>query len=279
MIHRVALARSAQRVPLCKSVVHGLQTGHFVQNSRPWQFSEGLVHPMSSKSVVLLCWVVISSVITQAALADVYKFVGRNGQVIYTDSPRNRGYKLVIKSPEPEIKPVTISLGAGRRLGPAPPEPLFSRPMSGNPPGATMPAQFSKSTPVDVRRMQFANVIEAAAYRHGLEPALLHAVIRAESSYNPGAVSNKGAMGLMQLMPGTAARYGVRNPYDPQENIFGGAKYLRDLMGMFRSDVRLAVAAYNAGEHNVMKYGYQVPPFQETRDYVTKVLGYYSRFN
>lgn len=234
---------------------------------------------MSSKSVVLLCWVVISNVITQAALADVYKFVGRNGQVIYTDSPRNRGYKLVIKSPEPEIKPVTISLGAGRRLGPVPPEPLSRHPMSLSPPGLTMSGQFSKSTPVDVRRMQFANVIEAAAYRHGLEPALLHAVIQAESSYNPGAVSNKGAMGLMQLMPGTAARYGVRNPYDPQENIFGGARYLRDLMGMFRSDVRLAVAAYNAGEHNVMKYGYQVPPFQETRDYVTKVLGYYSRYN
>ena len=141
------------------------------------------------------------------------------------------------------------------------------------------PAVRDRSRSVDMRRMQYANVIERAAYKHGLDPALLHAVIHAESSYNSGAVSNKGAMGLMQLMPGTAARYGVRDPYNPEDNIFGGARYLRDLLGMFKSDVRLAVAAYNAGEHNVMKYGYQVPPFQETRNYVHKVLDYYYRYN
>jgi len=224
---------------------------------------------MSRRFYEILLVFCVSGLIGQAAQADVFKFVARNGQVIYTDSPRHRGYKLVIKTPESDIRPVTISLGAGRKLGNTRP----STPM----PALMMPTD--KGRMLAMRRSQYAGVIEEAAYKHGLDPALLHAVIRAESSYNPGAVSHKGAMGLMQLMPGTAARYGVRNPYDPEDNIFGGARYLRDLMGMFQSDVRLAVAAYNAGEHNVMKYGYQVPPFPETRDYVSKVLGYYNRFN
>ena len=220
----------------------------------------------------ILLFMGISGLLVPAVRADVYKFVGRNGQVTYTDSPTHKGYKLVIKTPERNNRPVTISLGAGRKLGNAP----LSLPLS-----LPMPALLSgdKGRMMNMRRSQYAEVIQQAAYKHGLDPALLHSVIRAESSYNPGAVSHKGAMGLMQLMPGTAARYGVRNPYDPEENIFGGARYLRDLMGMFGSDVRLAVAAYNAGEQNVIKYGYQVPPFPETRDYVSKVLGYYNRFN
>ena len=218
------------------------------------------------------------------AFADVYKFVGRNGQVTLTDKPRHRGYKLLVKSPERAARPepssgiINISLGSGHRLD-APSMSYQGNRGMDNPSSMLMSSGNQKGRALHERRLLYANVIEAAASRHGLDPGLLHAVIQAESSYNPGAVSNKGAVGLMQLMPGTAARYGVRNPYDPEENIFGGARYLRDLMGMFRSDVRLAVAAYNAGEHNVMKYGYQVPPFHETRDYVTKVLGFYSRFN
>lgn len=225
---------------------------------------------MLGKYRVLLVVTAMTGLCTPAAWADVYKFVSRNGQVTYTDSPRHRGYKLVIKTPEPVVKPVTISLGSGRKLGNGISDSVRLT--------ALMP-NTDKGRMMSLRRAQYADVIEQAAYKHGLDPALLHAVIRAESSYNPGAVSHKGAMGLMQLMPGTAARYGVRNPYDPEENIFGGARYLRDLMGMFRSDIRLAVAAYNAGEHNVMKYGYQVPPFPETQDYVSKVLGFYSRLN
>lgn len=226
---------------------------------------------MSRSFFWLFLAALISSLPSRFVQADVYKFVAKNGQVIYTDSPRHRGYKLVIKTPEPDNRPVVISLEAGRKLGNTMP-PATRLPM----PAVMM--SNDKARMLAMRRSQFAGVIEQAAYKHGLDPALLHAVIRAESSYNPGAMSHKGAMGLMQLMPGTAARYGVRNPYDPEDNIFGGARYLRDLLGMFRSDVRLAVAAYNAGEQNVMKYGYQVPPFPETRDYVSKVLGYYSRF-
>lgn len=242
----------------------------FMQNSpfaHYWDHSDLM---MVSKFPAFLLVTAMTGLCAPAARADVYKFVSRNGQVIYTDSPRHRGYKLVIKTPEPAVKPVTISLGMGRKLGNDRPAPTGV--------AALMP-KTDKGRMMSMRRAQYADVIEQAAYKHGLDPALLHAVIRAESSYNPGAVSHKGAMGLMQLMPGTAARYGVRNPYDPEENIFGGARYLRDLMGMFRSDIRLAVAAYNAGEHNVMKYGYQVPPFPETQDYVSKVLGFYSRLN
>lgn len=200
--------------------------------------------------------------------ADVYKYVDSSGHVFYTDNPDHSGYKRIIATPEPFSKPVRVSFGAGRRYG------------GGNDGYFGMPARPARhSAALERNRLQYSGLIEEAAYRHGLDPALLHAVIRTESSYNPSAVSHKGAMGLMQLMPGTAARYGVRDPYDPEDNIFGGARYLSDLLGMFGSDVALAVAAYNAGENNVIKYGNKVPPFAETRDYVSKVLSYYNRFN
>jgi soluble lytic murein transglycosylase-like protein len=124
-------------------------------------------------------------------------------------------------------------------------------------------------------RRQYEPLIAAAADKYSLDPALLHAVIRAESGYNPEAVSNKGAAGLMQLMPATAARFGVRDRFDPLDNIEGGARYLSTLIGMFDSDLRLAVAAYNSGENTVKKFGNQVPPITETRNYVERVLGYY----
>ncbi len=225
-------------------------------------------------SVVLIPAVALIGIMSPEAGADVYKFVGKNGQVTYTDAPPHNGYRLVIKSPLRETKPVTLSLGAGRKLNETATAP--NRP---NVVASGWPNSAATGLPLDVRRSQYALLIEQAAFRHGLDPALLHAVIQAESSYNPVAVSHKGAMGLMQLMPGTASRYGVRDPYDPEDNISGGARYLRDLLGMFRSDVRLAVAAYNAGERNVMKYGYQIPPFEETRNYVSKVLDYYYRLN
>jgi len=121
----------------------------------------------------------------------------------------------------------------------------------------------------------YDDLIQRAASRHGLDPALLRAVIQAESSYDPFAVSYKGAIGLMQLMPNTAMRFGVWDPYDPEQNILGGARYLRELLGLFNSDVQLAVAAYNAGENNVIKYGMKIPPFQETQNYVNKVMSIY----
>jgi soluble lytic murein transglycosylase-like protein len=119
----------------------------------------------------------------------------------------------------------------------------------------------------------FAAEIEAAAARHGVDPALLKALIRAESNFNPDAVSPAGARGLTQLMPGTAASLGVTDPTDPAQAIEGGAKYLRQQLDRFGGDVAKALAAYNAGPGAVAKYG-GVPPYAETQAYVKKVMAY-----
>lgn len=115
----------------------------------------------------------------------------------------------------------------------------------------------------------FAAIIDAASVRHGVDAALLFALIEVESSYRPNAVSPKGAMGLMQLMPATAQQYAVADPYDPSDNVEAGTQHLRSLLD--RYDVDSALAAYNAGEGPVRKFG-GVPPFPETRRYVTKIL-------
>ena len=116
--------------------------------------------------------------------------------------------------------------------------------------------------------------IDAEARRHGVDPDLVHAVIRAESAYNPRARSHAGACGLMQLMPATARRFGVRDIWEPAQNIRGGVTYLRFLLDRFEGDIRLVLAAYNAGEGAVAKYGNRIPPYRETRTYVRRVLGY-----
>ncbi len=113
-------------------------------------------------------------------------------------------------------------------------------------------------------------IVQDAARRHGISPLLVHSVIHVESSYNPYAVSPKGAQGLMQLIPSTARRFGVVNVFNPQENIEGGARYLRHLTDLFRGDLRLVLAAYNAGEGAVFKHNW-IPPFRETQDYVVRV--------
>ncbi|HVF66024.1 MAG TPA: lytic transglycosylase domain-containing protein [Pyrinomonadaceae bacterium] len=107
--------------------------------------------------------------------------------------------------------------------------------------------------------------------RHGVDPVLLYAIMHRESSFKRNALSPKGARGLMQLMPGTAARFGVTNIFDPRQNIEGGARYVRILLDMFDGDVRLALAGYNAGEGAVLKYGRRVPPYRETQEYVRRI--------
>lgn len=118
------------------------------------------------------------------------------------------------------------------------------------------------------------NMIRSAAGRHGISPQLIEAIVAVESSFNPLAVSAKGAMGLMQLMPETAHAYAVRNPFDPLENIQGGIQLLRDLLHQFQGDLPLALAAYNAGGKAVIQYK-GIPPYRETQEYVKKVLGRY----
>ena len=119
---------------------------------------------------------------------------------------------------------------------------------------------------------RYAPLVAEAAQTYRVDAALLHAVIAAESGYNPAAVSRKGAAGLMQLMPETARRYGVKNSFDPAQNIRGGAQYLGYLLQLFGNNTELALAAYNAGENAVIRHGYSIPPYRETLGYVPKVL-------
>ncbi|HXR57800.1 MAG TPA: lytic transglycosylase domain-containing protein [Burkholderiales bacterium] len=122
---------------------------------------------------------------------------------------------------------------------------------------------------------RYTPIIEAAARKAGVDPLLLHAVIRAESGYNAAALSVKGASGLMQLLPVTAKRYGVKDLFDPRENVEAGARYLKDLLGLFDNNLELAIAGYNAGEGSVMRAGNKVPNYRETLAYVPKVLEFY----
>ena len=187
-----------------------------------------------------------------SATADIYTYKDERGVVHFTNLPNgDKRFKLLRREE-----------GSGN-----PGLPVVGTPGA---PSKWMPAQ------ADVQR--FASVIETAARTHGVEPALVHAVITAESGYNPRAYSKAGATGLMQLMPATAARYGVRNIWDPVENIQGGVRYLKDLIAMFNGNLELAVAAYNAGENAVIRHGHRIPPYAETVHYVPKVLGFYKRF-
>lgn len=116
----------------------------------------------------------------------------------------------------------------------------------------------------------YANLIRAAAEKHGIDENLIHRIILVESNFNPKAVSRKSALGLMQLLPQTAAQYSVRNVFDPAQNIDGGTRYMKDLLARYHGDLTLALAAYNAGPEMVQRYG-GVPPFPETQNYVRRV--------
>jgi soluble lytic murein transglycosylase-like protein len=183
-----------------------------------------------------------------SAHADIYRFVDENGTVHFSNIPSDARFKLYTTTKK---DPDAVTNVVNSRV-------VHSYPTAA--------------------RSRYHSHIVAAARTYQLEPALLHAVISAESGYNPLARSAKGARGLMQLMPATARRYGVENPLDPQQNIYGGAAYLHDLLALFGNDVKLALAAYNAGEGTVMEYGNRIPPYRETTQYVPKVLNYYKKY-
>ena len=204
--------------------------------------------------------------------ADIYAFVDGNGVRHLSNVPNDPRYKLVMRTP-------AYRKQSAQSASSFAPSNLYT-------PGAAsmMPRNYTQPTKRtrlsrvnESNRQRFTPDINRIAAQYRLEPAFMHAVISAESAYNPWAVSPKGAMGLMQLMPGTAERFGVSNPYDPIANMHGGARYLRWLLDRF-NDPRLAAAGYNAGEGAVQKYGNQIPPYQETQNYVVKVLNYYQQY-
>jgi soluble lytic murein transglycosylase-like protein len=123
---------------------------------------------------------------------------------------------------------------------------------------------------------QIDSYVTEAAKRNGLDPLLIYSVMHQESSFKSGAISPKGARGLMQLMPGTAARFGVTNIFDPKQNIEGGSRYMKFLLDRFDGDLSLALAGYNAGEGAVEKYGWRIPPYAETQEYVRRISRRYS---
>jgi soluble lytic murein transglycosylase-like protein len=175
-----------------------------------------------------------------AATAKIYTYVDAQGLRHYTDVPDNNRYRLLVLSPQ-------------------------DRTASGDRYDMQL---LAKAT-------QYDSIIEHAAVAAAVEPNLLRAVIVVESGFNSRAVSKRGAVGLMQLMPATASRFGVSNPYDARENVHAGARYLKFLIDRFGHDVRLALAAYNAGEDAVDRNGGQIPPFSETLAYVPRVLKIY----
>jgi len=134
-----------------------------------------------------------------------------------------------------------------------------------------LPEPFSPNTP-------FHDVIRAASEHYGVDADLIHCVIAIESNFNPKAVSPKNARGLMQLLPQTAAQLGVRNIFDPRENIEAGTRYLRDMLARYNNNLTLALAAYNAGPEKVEQYGRRVPPYPETMKYVQRISRSYAHF-
>lgn len=131
---------------------------------------------------------------------------------------------------------------------------------------------YRDSTAVRLRAQAYRSIVREIAHQIEVPEQLLNAVIEVESSYLATAVSSKGAQGLMQLIPDTARRFGVANPFDPHDNVRGGALYLKWLLDLFGGDLQLALAGYNAGEQAVIRAGYRIPPFKETQQYVPRVM-------
>jgi len=187
--------------------------------------------------------VFLAATVPGLASADVYSYTDDNGVAHFSNVPADGRYQLLIASP---VDP------------------------------ATAPAK-DRSGDWLARSAQYDGVINGAAKAATIQAALVRAVIVVESGFNPRAVSKKGAVGLMQLQPATAKRYGVKNIYDPEQNVRAGAHYLSDLLARFDSNLELALAAYNAGEEAVERYGRHIPPYRETLAYVPSVMRVYRR--
>jgi soluble lytic murein transglycosylase-like protein len=188
-------------------------------------------------SVVLSCLFFLTS----PSSAGIYRYEDENGVLHFTNCPRDAKFKLYIRESKEDV---------GSR------NPSFSYIRDSN---------------------QYDSLISEFSKKYQVDFALIKAVIRAESGFNPHAVSRKGAKGLMQLMPATASRVNVSDIFNPRENIEGGVRYLKYLLSLFNDDLRLSLAAYNAGE-NIVAEVRSIPPYRETVDYVKKVLSYYQSY-
>ena len=175
--------------------------------------------------------------------ADVYLYIDKDGRIIFTDKPEHKGYKKLVRTWKGWVE-------------------------------QKKPENFDWLG----HQKKYDAMIRSVAKTYNLSHALLHAIITVESSYDPNAVSTAGAVGLMQLMPETGKRYGVINRRNVKQNINGGSRYFSDLLNMFNNDIKLALAAYNAGENAVKKYQNKVPPYKETKNYIKKVMKYYKRY-
>ena len=178
------------------------------------------------------------------AQADIFTYTDEHGVSHYSNVPTDERYALLLRSPPDPRAPQAVAARAGWHE----------------------------------RAAAYAGLIDSAARTAAVQPALLRAVIAVESAFDPRAVSRAGAQGLMQLHPTTARRYGVGNPFDPEQNLRGGATYLSDLLRRYDNNLELVLAAYNAGEDAVERYGRRIPPYRETREYVPAVLKLYKRF-
>lgn len=170
--------------------------------------------------------------------AEIFRFVAPDGAVHFSNVPTDARYKRFVS------------------------------------PGTSF-SQFRSSSVS--HRARFYRLIDDTAREYRVDPALIRAVVKAESDYDPGAVSSAGALGLMQLMPGTAEDLEVRNPFNPEENVRGGVQHLRYLLDRFQGNTILAVAAYHAGEQNVDRHG-GVPPIEATQHYVKRVMAYHKQY-
>ncbi len=197
----------------------------------------------------------------------VYMSTLPNGLPSFSNEPTQLSDRLVMKWSAPPPRPRSAA------------EPIPARAVR----GTVLLSDSARNGDTPAPRFSAANllrdgldaIIRAASAAYRVEAALISAVIEVESGFNPNARSAVGATGLMQLMPATAKRYGVRDAKDPVQNIDGGTRYLRDLLDLFNGDARLALAGYNAGEGAVLRHGRRIPPYAETQAYVPKVLSHY----
>lgn len=202
----------------------------------------------------------------------IYSFVDKHGVLHLTDRPNDARYQPVVLANRYATKATRLE-GSGPVVywtrDTQQDKRLSLTPLYGQNLGQLTGASAGQ---------RFGTLVQMAARQTGLSTALLHSIIRAESNFDPNAVSSKGAVGLMQLMPETARQYGVVDSTDPEANIDGGARFMADLLKQFNNNLELSLAAYNAGPTTVARYGRKVPPYPETQQYIARVLRYYQEY-